>query len=93
MISEEFSTAERKHRSSSWDSPLVCPGLSSPRGSRFGRLFGSGSGSSTTTVFPATDDDWARSIPEADATRPSIPPGEDLGAEVQFLVVRGLTSF
>jgi hypothetical protein len=58
VISEECSATERKNRSSSWESPLVCPGLWSPRRSRFGRLFGSGSGGSTTAVFPATDDDW-----------------------------------
>jgi hypothetical protein len=48
--------------------------LSSPWGSRFGRLFGSGFGDSTIVVFPATDDDWTVSIPEVSTTRPSILP-------------------
>src|SRR5215203_328330 len=86
VISEECSTTERKQH-------LVCPGLSSPPGSRFGSLFGANSGSSTTAVFPADDDDWTRSIPEVDATRPSIPPGLGTRSRGPEPCGEGLTMF
>src|ERR671910_3531441 len=36
-----------------------------------------------------TDDDCTKSIPEADVSRPWVPPGEDPGAEAYIPVARG----